>query len=78
MDEFDELADLLDVGDDKPQNEDNKKQQQQEPATTKHPFLNIIQANIPQTNRVYSLYIYIYVNMLFRLIQYKLIIIKIL
>ena len=53
MDEFDDLADLLDVGDDKPQNEDNKKQQQQEPATTKHPFLNIIQANIPQTNRVY-------------------------
>ena len=54
MDEFDELADLLDVGDDKPQNEDNiKQQQQQEQTTTKHPFLNIIQANIPQTNRVY-------------------------
>ena len=51
MDEFDELADLLDVGDDKPQNEDNK--QQQEATTTKHPFLNIIQANIPHTNRVY-------------------------
>ena len=53
MDEFDELADLLDVGDDKPQNEDNNKQQQQETTTTKHPFLNIIQANIPQTIRVY-------------------------